>query len=366
MPTISLCMLVKNEEENIANCLNSVKDIVDEIIIVDTGSTDRTKETAEGICKKFASEGNFELKIFDFKWTDDFSAARNESLNHATKDWILVLDADETIAEEDLDKLKDLLEDNECVGYYFTIRTYINDSTAAGWVSSKDDEYEESKSAGGWFTTRLIRLFRNNKAIKFDGVVHETIGDSIHRLGNVKDASFPIHHFGRLKTGKSEFKKDLYQKLGELKIIQKNDFHSYSQLGIQAQESRDYEKAIELFKKSIELNDKYYKSWLNLGACYLKLNKLDEAKAALLQAVALSPSDYSAHNNLGIAYSKLSQPEMAIKEFITALNLNPKSANTYFNLGLVFDSISAKDKAYSSFKKAIELNPKYKEKISLH
>lgn len=348
-------MIIKNEEEYLENCLESIQKYLDEIIIVDTGSTDNTKEIAK----------KFNAKIIDFKWIDDFSAARNEGIKHATKDWILVLDADELIAESDLGTLKQLISDEDCVGYYFIIRTYVNDSTAAGWVSSKDDRYKESKCASGWFTTKLIRLFRNHKSIRFSGVVHETVNVSIHSLGKVKDAYFPIHHFGRLKPEKRENKGQFYQKLGQLKISQQNDFHSYSQLGIQAQENGNFDAAVELFKKSIELDREYFKAWLNLGSCYLKLNQLNEAEEALKQAVILNPSDYSAHNNLGIVYSKQDKPEMAIREFTTSLRLNPKNASTYFNLGLALDSIGAKDKAYEAFKKAIELNPKYREKIKL-
>jgi len=347
-------MITKNEEAFLGQCLDSVKSIADEIIIVDTGSTDKTRE----IAKKFSA------KIYDFKWVDDFSAARNFGIEHATKDWVLVLDADETISKEDLGRLIELISDENCAGCYFFIRTYVDDSNAAGWVPSEGDTYKESKKASGWFATHLIRLFRNNKAVRFKGIVHETIDASIHSLGKIKEAGFPIHHFGRLKA-KEWHKKELYQKLGQLKISQKNDFHSYSQLGIQEQELGNYEKAVELFKKSIELNKDYSKSWLNLGACYLKLNKLNEAESALKQAAALNPSDYSAHNNLGIVYSKLNKLEKAISEFQTALTLNPKSANTYFNLGLAYDSLNMKDKAYDAFKKAIELNPKYKEKIRL-
>ena len=82
---ISLCMIVKDEEQHLENCLNSIKELADEIIIVDTGSKDKTKEIA----------GKFTNKVYDFKWNDDFSEARNFSLSKATKDWILVLDADE-------------------------------------------------------------------------------------------------------------------------------------------------------------------------------------------------------------------------------------------------------------------------------
>src|SRR3989344_1140212 len=105
-PTISLCMIAKNEEKNIAECLNSVKDVADEIIIVDTGSTDKTKKIAE----------KFNANIVGFKWADDFSAARNESLKHATKDWILVLDCDEVIAREDLPKIRELAKREDADG----------------------------------------------------------------------------------------------------------------------------------------------------------------------------------------------------------------------------------------------------------
>src|SRR3989338_5592832 len=95
--TISLCMITKNEEKYLEQCLNSVKDLVDETIIVDTGSTDKTKEIAK----------RFNAKVYDFKWADDFSAARNESLKHATKDWILILDADEVMDKEAVKTIKE-------------------------------------------------------------------------------------------------------------------------------------------------------------------------------------------------------------------------------------------------------------------
>lgn len=98
MITISLCMIVKNEEAVIERCLNSVKDIVDEIVIVDTGSTDNTKD----IVKKYTD------KLYNFTWIDDFSAARNYSFSKATMDYILWLDADDVILEEDVEKFKKL------------------------------------------------------------------------------------------------------------------------------------------------------------------------------------------------------------------------------------------------------------------
>ena len=94
MKEISLCMIVRNEEEVIERCLKSICDLVDEIIIVDTGSTDKTKQ----IVSKYTD------KIYDFEWVNDFAKARNYSFSKATKDYILWLDADDVILEEDRKK----------------------------------------------------------------------------------------------------------------------------------------------------------------------------------------------------------------------------------------------------------------------
>src|SRR5271157_4332283 len=89
-------MIVKNEAQNLAPCINSVKEVVDEIIVVDTGSADHTKEVAK----------HLGAKVFDFPWRDDFSAARNESIRHATGDYILWLDADDRMDPSEVDKLR--------------------------------------------------------------------------------------------------------------------------------------------------------------------------------------------------------------------------------------------------------------------
>ncbi|MEE1490960.1 MAG: glycosyltransferase family 2 protein, partial [Massilioclostridium sp.] len=98
MMTISLCMIVKNEEDVLARCLDCVQGIADEIVIVDTGSTDRTKEIA----------GEYTDKVYDFEWIDDFAAARNFSFSKASCDYILWLDADDVLFEEDRQRFVEL------------------------------------------------------------------------------------------------------------------------------------------------------------------------------------------------------------------------------------------------------------------
>jgi glycosyltransferase involved in cell wall biosynthesis len=98
MPRVSLCLMVKNEAAHLPACLRSAADVVQEMIVVDTGSTDDTKEVA-------ASLG---ARVFDFAWVDSFAAARNESLRHATGDWIFWLDGDEYLDETNRHKARAL------------------------------------------------------------------------------------------------------------------------------------------------------------------------------------------------------------------------------------------------------------------
>ena len=121
---LSLCMIVKNEKAFLERCLKSVQGLVDEIIVVDTGSRDKTKEIAL----------RFGAKVYDFNWCDDFSLARNEWLKYATGDWILVLDADEMIAQEDFKKIRWLMEQDKFKGYYLCQRNYSNNNTVAEFV----------------------------------------------------------------------------------------------------------------------------------------------------------------------------------------------------------------------------------------
>jgi glycosyltransferase involved in cell wall biosynthesis len=101
MITISLCMIVKNEEDTLRRCIQSVKGIADEVIIVDTGSTDKTREIACELTEH----------VYDFEWIDDFSAARNFAYSKATKEYILILDADDVVLKEDRKKFKKLKRD---------------------------------------------------------------------------------------------------------------------------------------------------------------------------------------------------------------------------------------------------------------
>ncbi|MCF7762498.1 MAG: tetratricopeptide repeat protein [Verrucomicrobia bacterium] len=147
-PSLSVCLIVRNEEEHIGRCLASVKDIATQIVVVDTGSSDRTV----AIAKEYGAE------VYHFEWNDDFSDARNEGHRHARGDWVLILDADEELPVE---SHKQLLEDmavENVLGYRIPICN----------IHEADDS-----------VTYVPRLFRNAPALFFVGRVHEQIYASV-------------------------------------------------------------------------------------------------------------------------------------------------------------------------------------------
>ncbi len=244
MAKLSLCMIVKNEEECLARCLRSVRDLVDEIIIVDTGSADRTKEIA----------ASFGARLFDFAWRDDFAAARNESVRHATGDWILVLDADETIATQDHARICALIDRNEAPdGYILLQRTYQASDVVFGLVRPQNNAYEESHGYPGWVEHAIVRLFQN-KGFMFSGVIHELIEHSIEEQGGrIGKSGVAIHHFGEEKDeDKKQSKQEMYHRLQEKKLQDNpHDPKALFELGMQCLQEKKLQEAQGWLEKSL-------------------------------------------------------------------------------------------------------------------
>jgi len=259
---ITLSMIVKNEEKHLAKCLESVKNVVDEIVLVDTGSTDKTLEIAE----------RYSAKIFHFKWIDDFAAARNFALSHASGDWILYLDADECITEKSAPEIKRLTKQKKREAYKCTVRSV--------------DDFNHRPSV-----MTYTRLFANEKNIRFEGKVHEQIEESLRKNNfAIKNSTIEIDHYGynlskdelKIKAGRNllillnqyeENKSSYYAfQLGQTYTIlnEKENAVSYftsalkdaslpkeyqslayRYLAIEAAEKQNYKSASELIEKSL-------------------------------------------------------------------------------------------------------------------
>lgn len=171
--TLSLCMIVKDEEEMLPRCLATASLAADEIVVVDTGSSDRTIEIAE----------SYGARVIEFPWTGSFSEARNVSMDAATGDWLLILDADEVLVLEDVQRLRDLRGKTWREAFYVSETNYtgeLGDGTAT--------------------THSTARIFRNRPAYRYEGTLHEQIFDAlpVHLPERLEATSIRVEHFGYL------------------------------------------------------------------------------------------------------------------------------------------------------------------------
>jgi len=173
--TLSLVMIVKDEEEMLPGCLDAVKDAVDEMVVVDTGSSDRTVEIAE----------SFGAKVVHFPWNGSFADARNVSLEHATGDWVVYLDADEHLVPEDGPVLRSLLGRTWREAFYLT-----------------ETNYTGGDEAGSSVAHLALRLFRNRPEYRFEGRIHEQkTGNMPTYLGErFETTTIRVRHYGYLKS----------------------------------------------------------------------------------------------------------------------------------------------------------------------
>ena len=148
MTTVSLCLIARNESAVIGRCLASVREVVDEMIVLDTGSTDDTADAARAAGARVES----------FPWTDDFAAARNASLDRAASEWVIVLDADEALAPESAPLVRRLIESDRADAWQVVMRNLQPPGEMLRYVDG-----------------HVVRLFRRDPAIRFRGAIHESV-----------------------------------------------------------------------------------------------------------------------------------------------------------------------------------------------
>ncbi len=265
-------MIVKNEEKYLEECLLSARDVVDEIVVVDTGSTDATKQIAE----------KFSARIYDFKWVNDFSAARNFALSKASEDWILYLDADERLAESSREIIKRAAKRTDRVGFFCSV---VSPSEATGAPS----------------VMKFLRFFRRHPQAKFTGKVHEQIEPSLRALGYaLEDSEIVINHIG-YNVDKNLLRRKAERNLKLLLADYAENPSAYNafQIGQTYLFLDDADKANFYFKKVLEnptLDENHIAQTLRyLGAYELEKNNLAQAKAYVSKGLELSPASPLLH-----------------------------------------------------------------------
>jgi tetratricopeptide (TPR) repeat protein len=380
-------MIVKNEAECLERCIESARKAADEIIVVDTGSSDATADIARRLG----------ARVYHHPWNNNFSEARNHSLEPATGDWILYLDADEVLTPDACVRIRRLAESPTAMGYILVQRNYTNDSSVAGWRPC-DAECPEARGYSGWFPAPIVRLFRNNRAIRFEGAVHELVDYAISRLGGkVELSDVVIHHYGKVRDLEYvRAKQELYLKLGiEKANSRQHDAKAHYELGVQYLELGLTEDGMASLRRSLELDPNqpkahcdlgvalersgrmqdaiaYYvraseidptnsQAMINLGAAYARTGKMDEASALFERALVISPDDPIVLNNVGSKLFLQGRFAEAAAQYRRAVAVNPSYSQAFFNLGTAYEKLGDLPPALSALERAATLNPSHHE-----
>jgi glycosyltransferase involved in cell wall biosynthesis len=356
MPTVGLSMIVKNEAHTLRPCLESVRGLVTQIVIGDTGSSDESCAIAR----------DFGATVISVPWNNDFAAARNAALKPMRTDWVLVLDADEEFDCPAKDALPPLLEADDVTGYAITIRDYMpskNSYFMERPAQPNDSPHERARSAPSYHDQRTIRLFRRNPEVFFIGCVHEMVEYRICLLGLKYVASaLLIHHFGHLRGQQVRANKDrFYRELGHTKV-QKEPDNPFAWFELGLLEYKGFGNARfgrSCFERVVSLHPPFTRAWLFLAMIQLESNQAAEALETIAQARLHGSADGKAALEClrGDAYRALGKLAAARNAYRRALAEGVSDPQVESALGLIEVRLGEVAGGLARLRKAVESAP---------
>lgn len=390
---ISLCMIVRNEEKTLSRCLESVKFLVDEIVIVDTGSTDKTVEVAEG----------YGAKILHKAWTDNFAEARNYAIKHATSDWILQLDADEELVRSSASELIEIVKNKSIDGVHCIIQSIESNSPHSSQFYN-------------------LRLFRKKPQIYYEGIVHETpiiCGKTVfsgiritHHASVAGDYTsaeklerYKASLIKQLENNPDDLRSHYYlaktyydQHLYDSSISEGNEvlrlitngaplteagIKTFALLTCALWQKGDFLEAEKMCLQALKIEPDYADAPFLLGALHFAQGRYDDAIINIKRffqikdrlemepnyvqktartfdshylSVHSMTSTHQAHFILGTIYEKQGRYAEAIVELKKAVELEPQYVEAYYNLAVVYEKVGKPQKAIGLYRRTTELN----------
>jgi len=329
--TLALSMIVRDAEEQLGDCLSSCRELVDEIVIGDTGSRDRTISIAK----------SFGATVVTLPWMDDFAAARNAVLHSVETDWVLVLDADELLDPDARTNLRTHLQNRAVAGYQVAIRNYVTSLNERLWdqpARRNDSTLERVRSYPAFVEHQNVRLFRRDPRIRFEGRVHETVGRRILSVGfKLERSEFCIHHLGMTASQENRARKNLlYRRLGIEKIKEMpDDAQAHFELGlVELDNFANLEGALELFRKTRLLNSRFQQAWFFEGVTLARLERFSEAIVCLRQSEKAGLRTALVAEVLGDTYYNLGKFDDSARMFRISLTRSKDHLRVESKLGL--------------------------------
>jgi len=342
---LSFCMIVKNEAENLPRCLESVKNAVDELIVLDTGSTDNTVAIAQ----------SFGAQVHHFPWNNSFADARNESLRYVTGDWILVLDADEVLVPAIVPSLKQVIQQEQAI-----VINLIRQEMGA-----TQSPY-----------SLVSRLFRNHPAVRFSRPYHAMVDDSVVKLMAqepqwqiINWAEVAIWHYG-YEPGAIASRNKLERARTTMEGFfadHPDDAYVCSKLGALYVQMGDLARGVDLLKQGLQAQSYApvrYELHYHLGIAQSRLQNFPQAERHYHLAIAqplLESLKLGAYNNLGGLLQNKGDWTGAKILFEQVLAIDPSFAAGHYNLGVTLKALGQMAEAIAHYQQAIILNPSYAE-----
>ncbi len=296
--SLTLCLIVKDEEVFLDGCLASAAEACGEIVVVDTGSTDATKEIAR----------SYGARVYDFGMQDGFAAARNAALDRVTTDWVLFLDADERFIEPELAKIPQVLAAAAADVHAFRVLRYNFFAT------------------GGFFTARIAKLMRNLPHVRYRRRISESVRRSIVDAGGrVADAPLVLNHFGHTRPHEARMAK-----------------------------ARRY---LQLMQEHLVQHPGEAGMLCNAAMVQLALGRVDDALAACREAVSIDPRSGTAHYYLGHMLRAAGHPADALDAYRRAVEIDPGDATFHNMVGVMQLTLGRLDEADETLRHAGALAP---------
>lgn len=342
---LSFCMIVKNEAAHLADCLASVSALADELIVLDTGSTDETVAIAQ----------RFGARVESFAWTHSFAEARNAALQYVTGDWVLVLDADERLVPQIQPQIQQAIQNQRAL-----VVNLVRQE-----IGAAQSPY-----------SLVSRLFRRHPAIRWSRPYHAMIDDSVTALLqqapdwqilNLSETA--ILHYGYSAdaiAGRDKLTQAKTAMEGFL-AAHPNDAYLCSKLGALYIQTQEFEQSVKLLENGLKYSPDpatEYELRYHLGIVYSRLQDVKQSEAqyrAAIQQPILESLKLGAINNLGSLLKEQGDLAQAAQLYQTCLVIDPTFAVGYFNLGMTLKATGQLDLAVAHYQQAIQHRPDYAE-----
>lgn len=381
MTAICLCLIIKNEEKNLSRCLDSVKDLINELVLIDTGSTDKSLKIAESYKKQYKQ---IDFRIYQFQWSDNFAEVRNYALKKVKSDWILSMDADEILDSSSIPEIKQIISQQDALACLVNIKHYI-----------------DIKKAYSLHIQKFHKLFRNHPDISYKREIHEQISDSIEDIlknecqWQIINSEINIIHYGwhyeNISPDKFQRNIRVINKALENKelsnhekiFLQANLAHNYFGLNQLDDAGKIYQQIIE---NAFSLNDQKIlrlntmaNVYMNLFTIFQREKSDDKSREILEKALYYFPELPTLHYMMANLLLEKKEYRDALEYFANCLRLNEdKAYSRYipFNMNLldiipmcgiafIHIKLGNNDIAIKYLRKVLKISPGFPQAIKL-